>query len=182
MTKIPTAKEKYKETMAKIDRDNEANRQTDPDEVDLDEKAEEIMEQTETKTKTIEVTKEQYLLKKAQENNMKTLQNLRRLQNPHKTKLTQQQQAVMQKVLENVEKEKITDPVLLHLVNKKVKTSKVYLESQAKSRELYQEIMIKIKSISDEVIKCKGIIEDTDQEILEIVEKNPELLTGDVLK
>lgn len=134
-------------------------------------------------TKTIEVTQQEHLLRKAQLQNFKALQNVQKIRNFNKTnKQTPEQVDFLKSILTLYESKKVTDPVLRHLVKKKVRHSRAYLEAEAKCKDLYKRMLTEISDVSDAIVKQRGIVEDVDEEIFAHVKEYPETLKGNEAK
>lgn len=124
----------------------------------------------------VEMTIEQHQKNKVAEAQQNAVKNLIAMKKSGGQHLTPDQVKTMNLVLANVEGKKIKSPVLLHLVNEKVKLSKTFVETQLKAKELQQQMLNKITELTNGIVKTKGAIENVDQQILDLVNEDPSLL------
>lgn len=184
---METTKEQYDKEMEQIREDNLRSKGIDPKEdKELDEESKQIadeMEQAEKKTfdknmgsEKIEVTREQYLESKKQQSEKQALKQLKVLQSQQVNHLKPEENKILQYVLANYELEKITHPVLIHLVKHKVELSKKYVEGQVAIKVLQQKLLEDIAKTTNNIVKCKGAIESADKQILDLIKEEPKIL------
>jgi len=91
-------------------------------------------------------------------------------------RLTTQQQKTMTKVLELVNQKKLDDPVLVHLVNKKLDLAQEQAGLATEIKEVQLEVVKKMSDLADKSMKAKGAVEHYNRDILLYVQKNPKVL------
>lgn len=186
----PNPKEKFEETMRGVNehkdevREARVNKELDneleKDNAEADDEAEKILQNLEKKQtvdksigqQKISVTREQHMQNKNKQAQMQAFQQLKNSAQNVQSHLSNNQLSVMRAVLQAFEDEKVEDPVLLHLIKRKIKLSKQYVEAQVASKEMYQQLMTRMQKVSENIMKSKGAIESVDQEIFSFVEEN----------
>jgi len=176
-----TAKQLYDEEMERINDYNISQFISKEEDRELEKESEEIMKQVEEKEvvdksmgeEKIVVTKEQHEFNKAKQINAAAVQNLNKInamrRKPH---LTTEQLKQMQSVLIQFKDEKLENPVLKHLVKRKIELTEEFLKSEVKAKEIYQNMLIQVNKVSEQIVKVRGIIEQTDKEILELFKES----------
>ena len=91
-------------------------------------------------------------------------------------RLTPDQQKKMTRVLELAEGKKIKDPVLLHLVNKKLDLVQEQAVMATEIKKVQLEVIERMSDLADRSLKAKGAAEHYNRDILLYVQKNPTLL------
>ena len=93
---------------------------------------------------------------------------LRALKDASQTHMKPEQIRLVQNIVADVANGIITDPVLVHLVNQKAKQVQLFKEAQAAIGRLQQRLLNDISTATNDVVKCKGVIESLDAQILEV--------------
>ena len=139
------------------------------------EESETVIDKSMGETK-VEVTKEQFNSMKQEQEKMKILHQLSQAGGLKAEKLSPEQEAKMQKLFKLERDGKLADPVLKHLLSKKVKIAqdKVKLDIQAK--EMQMKLVLEFKKLADATMKCVGATNTFNASILEYVEENPGVL------
>lgn len=63
-----------------------------------------------------------------------------------------------------------------YLINRKASAMKTFLQTQNEVKKLQQEFLNKVASATNEIVKAKGVLEDLDKQLLELVNEDPSLL------
>lgn len=125
----------------------------------------------------IEVTKQQHLSRKLEEEKKKVLSTLHGPNASMKqNKLAPKDVKLMDQVLVMIQNGKCNDPVLKHLVDKKVSLAGERATLLVKIKEAQLRIINEMATMTDESMKNQGAMDTYNKDILQYVRKNPELL------
>lgn len=195
-----TPKERYDATMAQIEDERlKANGSSKEEQDELDEEAEKILKEEEMETQTVEkaeikdpkiqekvldktvgsekktitATKEQYQAQKTREAFAKSLLKAKAAESAH---LKEEEKKTLELIGAKLSADKITDPVLKHLAAERAKLSTIFHQSQMAIQALQKRLLDEITKATDNIVKCKGAIENQDRQLLNFIKDNPDLL------
>jgi len=170
--------QQHKDEVRNARMDKEIDEELDKAETEEDAEAEKILQNMEKQPidkslgdskKT--VTREQFMKNKTKQAQMQAFQQLKNTAKNIQSHLSNAQLSAMRTILQAFEDKKVEDPVLLHLINCKIKLSKQYVEAQGAAKEMYQQLMTRMQQVSENIMKSKGAIESVDQEIFSLVKE-----------
>ena len=181
-----TSKEKFDQELKQINKDiNEAN-ETELDH-QLNQDCEDALKEMEPESNVVAIdknlgetkvsmNKDEWLKIQEQEALKGMAESVRNIIKPSDAKLNKKQKETLNKSLIMFREEKISDPVLHNVVGMKIQQGKKYLEMTQQFKKYQIELLEKLKQCTDQIVKCTGAIEIFDEQILAIIEKNPQLL------
>lgn len=191
---MKTPKQKFDEEMKQINKDinimNAPEKESglSNDEVgeiiETADEVEELLEKDEKEviidkhigTKKIEVTQSQHMNNKLEQQRKEILAKFNSVGGLQKEKLTPFQEQVISKVLKLEESGKLSDPVLKHLVGKKIEVAKEYAELNGKIKEVQLMIVEKMGSLASACTEAQATAKTYNRDILLYVQKNPSLI------
>jgi len=127
-------------------------------------------------TQKIEVTREQNLSMKLEKQRQEILAKFNQVGGLQKEKLSPKQQEVIGRVLKLAQEEKLDDPVLLHLVGKKIEVAKEYAQLNAEIKEVQLMIVDKMAKLATACTDSQAMAKTYNRDILLYVQKNPSLI------
>ena len=101
------------------------------------------------------------------EKEAKTLHEERR----PKSHLTPEEKSLLTQLIKSHAENKVSDPVLLHLLKMRESSKRDYLEKQSTMKLIYVGIMKELNELSQEALKLQGAIESTDRQIMEFLKE-----------
>lgn len=186
MNENRTPKERFDEEMKQMNKDIAENNPN------IDQETDAIMEQLEDEEidKSMGDVKEPIAQQSNDEMTDEQFQNLKEkkeignvLKEMSKTstlgrseKLSVKQVETMQKLLKLFQKNLIDDPVLKHLLEKKIELAQQKAVLLVKSKDIQLRIFNEMKAITEEVSKVIGGVHTYNMDILKYVQKNPKIL------
>lgn len=145
----------------------------------MDEDVEETKFDKHVGTKKIEVTREQHLNNKVDQQRKEILQKFNQIGGLEKENLSEFQKNVIAKVLKASEEETLDDPVLKHLVGKKIEVAQEYAKLNAEIKEVQLMIIERMAKLAAACTESKGLAKTYNRDILLYVQKNPGVLITD---
>ena len=100
----------------------------------------------------------------------KTAASMREEQ-PRKSHLTAEEKSALTHLLKSYSEQKVSDPVLLHLLKMRESSKRDYLEKQNAMKAIYMGVMKELGDLSQEMLKLQGAIESTDRQIIEFLKE-----------
>lgn len=88
-----------------------------------------------------------------------------------KSHLTLEEKSLLTQLLKSHAENKVSDPVLLHLLKMRESSKRDYLEKQSAMKSIYVGIMKELNELSQEALKLQGAIENTDKQIIEFLKE-----------
>lgn len=186
-------KQKFDLTMKQVNKDNaEARGEEDPDESEEDLRAFEEEDESEEddeseasddgeaevrsidknlgqeKLPVTEMTVGEHQKSQVAAAQKRAVTSLMELKSSAKTNLKPEEIRIVQMIVAGVAAGKVKDPVLVHLVNQKAKKVEDFKKAQEEIGKLQQRLLNDISTATNEVVKCKGVIESLDAQILEV--------------
>ncbi len=186
-----TPKQKYDEEMGNIKQANaEANGQTEESEInDMADEAEKVMDEMESREqKAIDksmgdvkepasgsftppkqhqktITREEFLKMKEAQAAQKSLKILQQ-QQAAGTHLSSKEHNTLVSILKRHEKGELKDPVLVAFLDEKIDLSRKYVEATVAVKELQKKLLNEISECTNNMVKCRGAIEQVDRMLL----------------
>lgn len=105
---------------------------------------------------------------KVAEAQQRAIASLKELKSASQTHLKPEEIRIVQMIVAGVAAGKTKDPVLVHLVQQKAKKMEDFKKAQTAIGQLQQKLLNEISTATNEVVKCKGVIESLDAQILEV--------------
>lgn len=127
-------------------------------------------------TKKIEVTKEQHINMRLEKQRKEILAKFNQVGGLQKEKLTPKQQEVIFTVLKMAEEEKLSDPVLKHLVEKKIEVATEYAKLNAEIKEVQLMIVERMAKLATACTESQATTKTYNRDILLYIQKNPNLI------
>lgn len=127
--------------------------------------------------KKVVVTQAEYQKSKQEKQFKDTLGNIQQLSDARVDHLNIEHKKVINLILSLAENDKLNNPVLEHLVRQKVILSTQFTQASVAIKALQQKLMNDIATATNNVVKCKGAIEEVDRQLIAFIRDNPKALT-----
>jgi len=175
MNKEPTPKERYDEEMNKIrenralmeepteDEENEALCDEAEKELDKNMGDTKVSNKAKPKPQSTTVTREDFLSMKA---NKQAVEALKALKGKPGNHLKPEETKAMNLLLAEHENDKVTDPILLSLLEEKTSVAKQYVEGTVAVKELQTRLLNDVATATNNLVKARGAGEQVDRMIL----------------
>lgn len=157
---------------------------TDEQIEDLDEEVEAVEEVMQAFDKSmgdtkVEVTKEQFNQKKQAQQQNEILNRLAQAGGIRAEKLSPENELKMQTLYKLERDGKIKDPVLKHMITKKVNLAKDKMALDARAKEMQMKLITEFGQLADATMKCVSAVNTFNESILEYIKENPTALEED---
>jgi len=175
-----SARERYEAEQKQIHDANLKAKGKDPDEEkELDELTDEVEAEMEAQEidksmgdvkvpNSVSMTAEQYEGRKAQ---IEASEALAKLKESHREHLSPAQQKKLQALVESFQAGEVEDPVLIHLIKKRLKGVAIKTELAKQGRELNVKLLNELTKVTTAAMENAGMLKDCDNDLLEYIEK-----------
>ena len=123
---------------------------------------------------SISMTREQFGKQQLEEEKQKLLKQMTSVGGMVHDKLTAKQKELLHAVLEDTKNGVIKDPVLTHLINKKLEIAKRQIVLSTEIKETQETILKKLSELTREAASNRNAIDVFNEEILSILENSSE--------
>lgn len=157
---------------------------TDEEIEELDEEVEAVEEVMQAFDKSmgdtkVEVTKEQFNQKKQAQEQNAILNRLAQAGGIRAEKLSPENELKMQTLFKLERDGKLKDPVLKHMLTKKINLAKDKMALDARAKEMQMKLITEFGQLADATMKCVSAVNTFNESILDYIKENPTALEED---